>query len=184
MPGSRLTSVCTRRGGVSPASDRAHWVDWRAWYTFPMRRTRIRWSAASFLVAATLAAACAQQPLKFNAIQLGRGLNADKSVSGFTTRFKPTDTIYVAVLTDGAGSGKVKARWLYAGRVVSEPERDVTYQGPASTEFHLQNSSGFPPGDYTVELFLDGQAVGSRSFRVETGDPRTQYTFPNTTPRR
>ena len=115
---------------------------------------------------------------------MGRGLNADKTVSGFTTSFKPTDTIYAAVLTDGAGSGKVKARWLYAGRVVSEPERDVTYQGPASTEFHMQNTTGFPPGEYTVELFLDGKAVGSRSFRVETGDPRARYTFPNTTPKR
>jgi len=121
---------------------------------FPMRPTRVR-LAGSLLVAATFTAACTQEPLKFNAIQLGRGLNADKTVNGFTTRFKPTDTIYAAVLTDGAGSSKVKARWLYAGRVVSEPERHVTYQGPASTEFHIQNTNGFPPGEYTVELFLE-----------------------------
>ena len=57
-----------------------------------MRPTRVR-LAGSLLVAATLTAACSQQPLKFNAIQLGRSLNADKTVSGFTTRFKPTDTI-------------------------------------------------------------------------------------------
>jgi hypothetical protein len=150
---------------------------------FPMRPTRVRLSV-SLLVAAILTAACSQERLKFNAIQLGRGLNDDRTVSGFTTSFKPTDTIYAAVLTDGAGSGNVKARWLYAGRLVSEPERDVTYKGPASTEFHIQNTSGFPPGNYTVELFLDGNAVGSRSFRVETGDPRAQYTFPNTTPKR
>jgi hypothetical protein len=118
-------------------------------------------SVASFLVAATLTAGCTQEPLEFNAIQLGRGLNADKSVSGFTTRFKPTDTIYAAVLTDGDGSGTVKARWLYAGRVVSEPEKHVTYQGPASTEFHMQNTNGFPPDD-----------------------PKARYTFPNTTPKR
>ena len=36
----------------------------------------------------------------------------------------------------------------------------------------------------TVELFLDGKAVGSRSSRVETNDPGAQYTFPNTTPKR
>ena len=148
-----------------------------------MRPTGIR-LAGSLLVAATLTAACTQEPLKFNSIQVGRGLNADRTVSGFTTQFKPTDTIYAAVLTDGAGSGHVKARWLYGGRLVSEPDRAVTYQGPASTEFHIQNTSGFPPGDYTVELFLDGKAVGSRSFRVETDDPKARYTFPNTTPKR
>jgi hypothetical protein len=129
-------------------------------------------------------ASCAREPLKFTGIQLGRSLNDDRTVGGFTTRFKPTDTIYAAVLTDGTGSSTVKARWLYGGRVVSEPERKVSYQGAASTEFHLENTSGFPPGDYTVELFLDGKAVGSRTFRVETGDPKTQYTFPNTTPKR
>jgi hypothetical protein len=121
--------------------------------------------------------------LQLNTIQLGRGLNPDKTVIGFTTRFKPTDTIYAAVLTTGAGSSTIRARWLFAGRVISEPERHVTYQGPASTEFHLQNTSGFPAGDYNVELFLDGTSVGSRPFRVETDDGRPQYTFPNTTPK-
>ena len=149
-----------------------------------MRRDRARLTVASLLGAATLTAlACSQQPLQLNTLQLGRGLNPDKTVNGFTTRFKPTDTIYAAVLTTDAGSGKVKARWLYAGRVVSEPEHDVTYQGPAATEFHIQNSSGFPPGDYSVEFFLDGKSVGTRPFRVETDDPRADYTFPNTTPR-
>jgi len=146
-----------------------------------MRPTRTL--SASLLVVSTLAAACSQAPLTFTAIQLGRTLNDDRTVGGFTTRFKPTDTIYVAVLTDGTGSSTIKARWLYAGRLISEPQREVTYQGAASTEFHLENSSGFPPGDYTVELFLDGKAVGTKSFRVETGDPRSQYTFPNTTPK-
>jgi len=126
-------------------------------------------------------AACSQDPLQFTGIQLGRSLNDDRTVGGFTTRFKPTDTIYAAVLTDGTGSSTVKARWLYGGRVVSEPEKKVSYKGAASTEFHLENTSGFPPGDYTVELFLDGKPVGSRAFRVETGDPKSLYTFPNTT---
>jgi hypothetical protein len=145
-----------------------------------MRRNTRRW-LASILVAPVLMTACAQEPLTLNAIQLGRGLNADKTVNTFTTRFKPTDTIYVAVLTNGAGKGKVKARWSFGGRVVSEPERDVTTQGPAVTEFHLTNTSGFPPGEYSVELYIDGKSVGSRPFRIETGDPKTQYTFPNTT---
>lgn len=148
-----------------------------------MRRARSRLSVASTLVVATLTAAACTQPLQLNTIQLGRGLNPDQTVSGFTTRFKPTDTIYVAVLTNGVGSGKVKARWRYAGHVVSEPEQDVTSQGSASTEFHIQNTSGFPPGEYTVELFLDGKSVGSRPFRVETDDRKKEYTFPNTTPK-
>jgi hypothetical protein len=137
---------------------------------------------ASLLATLVAVTACAQEPLTVNTIQLGRGLNADKTVSGFTTRFKPTDTIYVTVLTDNAGSGTIKARWLFGSRVVSEPERQVRTQGPAATEFHLSNTTGFPPGEYKVELFLDGNAIGAKSFRVETDDPKTQYTFPNTVP--
>lgn len=128
--------------------------------------------------------ACKSEPLQLDTIQLGRGLNPDNTVTGSTTRFKPTDTIYAAVLTSNAGSGTVKARWLFAGRVIDEPERTVSYRGPASTAFHIWQSTGFPVGDYRVELFLDGKPVGARPFRVETDDPRSGYTFPNTTPRR
>ena len=142
-----------------------------------MRPTRVRLSA-SLLVAATLTAACTQQPLKFNTIQLGRGLNADKTVSGFTTRFKPTDTIYAAVLTDGAGSGKVKARWLYAGRVVSEPERDVTYQGPASTEFHIQNTAASRPANTPSNYFSTAKRSAPGLSVSRPATPRRNTPFP------
>jgi hypothetical protein len=107
------------------------------------------------------------QPLQVTTIQLGRSINPDKTVASHTTGFKPTDTIYAAVLTDGSGSAKIKVRWRYRGTLVSEPEQDVTYQGPAATEFHLENSAGFPPGEYTVEFFLDGRSIGTRPFKVE-----------------
>jgi hypothetical protein len=134
-----------------------------------MRRVRRRHPACAIVavVAALLAGCQSDRRLEVTTIQLGRAINPDKTVSDPTTRFKPTDTIYAAVLTDGSGSGKVKVRWLYRGRVVSEPEQDVSYQGPAATEFHIQNSGGFPPGEYSVEFFLDGKSIGSRAFRVE-----------------
>jgi hypothetical protein len=135
-----------------------------------MRRVRRQRPACAIVavVAALLAAGCqSDRRLEVTTIQLGRAINPDKTVSDPTTRFKPTDTIYAAVLTDGSGSGKVKVRWLYRGRLVSEPEQDVSYHGPAATEFHIQNSGGFPPGEYTVEFFLDGRSIGSRAFRVE-----------------
>lgn len=115
----------------------------------------------------TVAACRSNDPLRVNTIQLGRGLNPDNTVSGHTTRFKPNDTIYVAVLTDNAGSGTVAARWTFAGRVVSEPQKQVSYRGAAATEFHIQNSSGFPAGDYQVEILLDGKPIGTREFRVD-----------------
>jgi hypothetical protein len=51
---------------------------------------------------------------------------------------------------------------------MGEPKREVSYRDIAATEFHLQSAGGFPPGDYTAEVFLDGRSVGSREFRVES----------------
>jgi hypothetical protein len=135
-----------------------------------MRRVsrRIAARAIAGLAATVLAAGCtSDQHLQVTTIQLGRSINPDKTVANHTTRFKPSDTIYAAVLTDGSGSGTIKVRWLYAGRVVSEPQQEVSYKGAAATEFHIQNNTGLPPGDYSVEFFLDGRSIGKRAFKVE-----------------
>jgi len=55
---------------------------------------------------------------------------------------------------------------MYGGQLVSERERQVSFNGPAATEFHIQSAGGFPTGSYTVELFIDGQSVGERAFTV------------------
>jgi hypothetical protein len=39
--------------------------------------------------------------------------------------------------------------------------------GPATTEFHISKSDGWPAGDYQVEIFLDDRAIGTRSFTVK-----------------
>jgi len=106
-------------------------------------------------------------PLRVGTIQLGRSLNPDNSVANHTTQFKPDDPFYVSILTPEAGSGTIGVRWTYGGRVIDEPKKDVSYNSDAATEFHLINPGGFPAGDYKVEIFLDGEAAGSRSFRVD-----------------
>jgi hypothetical protein len=107
------------------------------------------------------------QTLRVTSIQLGRSLNADSTVANHTTTFGPADTVYVSVLTAGAGSATISVRWTYAGRVLDEPKKRVSYKDVAATEFRLQSAAGFPPGDYAVEVFFDGQSVGTRPFRVE-----------------
>ena len=105
--------------------------------------------------------------LRGTTVQVGRAVNADNTIASHTTTFGPNDTVYVSVGTAGSGSGVLGVRWTYAGRVVGEPTKDISYRGAASTEFHLQNAGGFPPGEYSVEALLDGQSIGSKSFRVE-----------------
>jgi hypothetical protein len=117
------------------------------------------------VIAISFAAACSG-PLQLANIQVGRSLNQDRSVASITTLFKPSETVYVAVQTKAAGKGVVGVKWKFGSQVIDEPTKQVSYDGPASTEFHLQNSGGFPPGDYSVEVFIDGVQVGSRAFKV------------------
>jgi hypothetical protein len=116
--------------------------------------------------AAAFAAGCSKPPLQVRTIQIGKSLNSDNSVGTITSSFRPTDTIYVAVLTEATGASAITARWTYAGRPVSEETKNVSYRGEAATEFHIQNSGGFPEGDYKVEVLVDGKSVGERDFRV------------------
>jgi hypothetical protein len=119
------------------------------------------------VIAALTASAGCGSGLRVTGLRLGRGIAADASATGATATFKPNDTVYLSVQTAGVGSGTIGVRWTYGGRVIDEPKKQVSYRDVAYTEFHLQSVRGFPPGEYTVEVFLDGQSAGSRTFHVE-----------------
>ncbi len=121
---------------------------------------------ASVLLVALVAVGCSDPPLQLANIQTGRSLNPDRSIASITTLFKPNETIYVSVQTTGTKPGTIGVKWIYQGRVVDEPVKQVDFDGPASSEFHLQNSGGFPEGDYSVEILIDGVSVGTRNFKV------------------
>jgi hypothetical protein len=119
------------------------------------------------VVALAAVSACNNQPLKVTTIQVGKTLNSDNSVGTHTTTFAPTDTVYASVITGDTGSGTISAKWYYGSTMVNEMKKDVSYHGQAATEFRFHNSNGLPRGPYKVELFLDGQPVGDRTFKVE-----------------
>ena len=106
-------------------------------------------------------------PLRVTAIQVGRSLNADGTIATHATTFAPNDNIYLSVRPAGSGAGTISVRWLYAGRVVDEPKKDVAYRDVAATPFQLKSPQGFPLGEYAAEVFLNGQSVGKETFRVE-----------------
>ena len=116
----------------------------------------------------SLLAACAPSgPLRVDTIQLGRSLNPDSSVAEHATTFRRNDTVYVAVLTAAGGKGTIGVKWSYGGQVIDQPQKEVSYRDAAATSFNLVNSGGFPPGNYSVEVFVDGQSAGSRNFNVQ-----------------
>jgi len=122
--------------------------------------------AAIIVVLLVVAAGCSRPPLTFEALQTGKTLNSDNSVGIQGTRFTPNETMYVSVLTAGAGKGAIEAIWKFRGSVVNQGKKDVSYQSSAATEFHLQYAGKLPVGDYTVEILIDGAPVASRTLTV------------------
>jgi hypothetical protein len=129
--------------------------------------SRVSLAVASLAALVALAGCGPSGPLTVSTIQLGRSLNPDNSVAEHTTTFRRNDTVYVAVLTAAPGRGVVGVKWTYGGQVIDQPEKEVSYRDAAATSFNLVNSGGFPPGNYSVEVFVDGQSAGIRNFNVQ-----------------
>ena len=117
------------------------------------------------LAACVMLTACSQK-LTVGTIQLGRSLNEDSSVASQTATFAPNETVYVAVLNPDWGDGTIAVKWYFGTQLLSERSKQVSFKGPGATEFNLQTATGFPVGDYSVEVFLDGVSVGRRNFNV------------------
>jgi hypothetical protein len=135
--------------------------------SFPRYIKNVSASKAMLVASLAILLAACRPPLHLDTLQLGSKLNGDSTVATHTTRFKPDDRIFAAVLTDATGSSTITARWTYNGMMVGEESRKVTYKGAGATAFEFKSASAFPVGDYKVDILVDGQSVASRDFRVE-----------------
>ena len=102
-------------------------------------------------------------------VDLGRSLTADKTINDKTDSFKPNDTIYASIATEGsAPTATLKARWTYQdGQAVDESTQTIAPTSDARTEFHISKPDGWPAGKYKLELFLNGSSATTKDFDVE-----------------
>ena len=104
-------------------------------------------------------------------ITLGNAIGASKKVTQAADSFGKKDTIYAAVVTTGAGTAKLRAKWTYRKgsqeSLVKEESQTITPTGPASSEFHISKPDGWPTGDYQVEIFVEDKSVGTKAFTVK-----------------
>ena len=140
-------------------------------------------SILALALAAVLSAACTRSSenpgatgttgtgdsVRVSQIDLGRSLNADKTINDNTASFKPNDTVYASIATRGAAAtATLKARWTYQdGQVVNESTQTIAPTGDARTEFHVSKPDGWPPGKYKVEVFVNESSAGTKDFDVE-----------------
>jgi hypothetical protein len=101
-------------------------------------------------------------------VTLGRSVGGDKAITDRTDTFKPNDTIYVSVATDGAAqSATLRAKWSFEdGQLVNESTRTIAPLNKERTEFHIAKPDGWPAGKYKLEVFLNDQSAETKSFDV------------------
>jgi hypothetical protein len=108
-------------------------------------------------------------PLRVSDIQLGKSIGTDKKVTNQTTTFGVRDTLYVAVITDGAAKdAKISTKWTYNARTVKEDSQTISPTGGESvTEFHIDKATPWPKGKYKVEVMLNGVSAGSKDLEIK-----------------
>ena len=106
-------------------------------------------------------------------VTLGRSIDGDKAIADRTESFKPNDTIYASVATDGSSpSATLRAKWTFEdSQIVDESTRTIAPNTLERTEFHISKPNGWPAGKYKVEVFLNDQAAGTKSFEVHGSAP-------------
>lgn len=103
-------------------------------------------------------------------IEIGKNVDADKRVTEATKEFRPGETVYASVLTNGAAQNtEMMVRWTFQdGQIVDESVQTISPTGTAATEFHITKPDGLPAGKYRVEVFVNGKSAGVEEFEVKT----------------
>jgi hypothetical protein len=108
-------------------------------------------------------------PIRVRDIQVGKNIGSDKKIGDQTTSFGPRDTMYVAVITDGAAKdARLSTKWTYNDRqVVDESTQTISPAGgETATEFHVTKKTAWPKGKYKVEVMLNGVSAGTKDLEV------------------
>jgi hypothetical protein len=112
----------------------------------------------------------ASQPSLFHVtrVDVGNAIGADKKVTAPGVSFKPTDTIFASIASEGTGpSVALSVRWTFEdGQLVSEATQNIAPAGPAVTEFHISKADGWPAGKYKLEVSANGKPAGAAQFTV------------------
>ena len=106
---------------------------------------------------------------KIVAVLLGTSLDAERIVVGDADNFAPQDKIHASVLSTGAHDGlRLSAKWLAPdGSVVAQTEQPLAPTTATATTFSIANPTGWPAGDYQLQIAVNGSTLQTRTFKVQ-----------------
>jgi hypothetical protein len=107
-------------------------------------------------------------PFRVTRVDLGNAIGADKKVTAPSDSFKPADTIYASISSEGTSPNVVlSVRWTFEdGQLVSEETQTISPDGPEVTEFHISKPDGWPAGKYQLQVAANGKPAGGAQFTV------------------
>jgi hypothetical protein len=102
-------------------------------------------------------------------VDLGKGIQSDKTIRDETDDFTQRDTVFASVRTRGsADNATITARWTFQdGQVVDERTETISPTGETNTEFHISQANGLPKGKYTLSVLLNGVEAQKKEFEVK-----------------
>lgn len=104
-------------------------------------------------------------------LTLGRAVGPDNKVTDEADDFRPSDTIFAVLETDDddAANQQLTARWTYGrdNQVVSEQTQTVAGGDDARTVFQLAKPSGWPTGNYRIQILHNGREIKTANFEVK-----------------
>ena len=112
-------------------------------------------------------------PPAVGSVTLGNAIGSDKVVTAVSETFAVKDVIYASVATSGVGHIKLRAVWTFVkgdkSTKVHEDTIEFDSTVAATNEFHIENSKGWPKGDYRIDVFLgDSEAPATtKTFKVQ-----------------
>lgn len=106
---------------------------------------------------------------KIASVLLGTSLDAERIVVADAETFAPTDRIHASVLSTGAHDGlRLSAKWLAPdGSVVAETEQPLAPTTATATTFSIANPTGWPAGEYQLQVAVNGSTLQTRTFKVQ-----------------
>lgn len=112
-------------------------------------------------------------PVALDAVEIGRALDADKTIRDEATSFQPRDTVYASIKISGsANSGLVRALWTDPqGQTVQDDTRIVTPSRNDLVTFQVAPPSGWTSGTNRLDVYLDDRLAATKTFTVQGGAP-------------
>ena len=164
LAGTVALAACNRDAGMDTTADRAATGN-------DMLETPPGMTEAERNAATDLGADAAN--VTITDVHLGTEVDDNRAVLSPQTSFSANDeTIHVAITTVSASNAPATAtlgvRWTFQdGQLIDERSAALEFTGTDTTDFHVENTEGWPMGSYNVEITLNGQAVETRQFTIQ-----------------